>query len=606
VTTSGVFPPTQPTAPRRFGQYLLIRKLAEGGMAEIFLAKHTGAEGFERDVVIKCMLDHFSRHQDFIAMFLDEARLAARLHHPNIVQITDLGMADGRYFICMEYLAGEDLEMVVARAGQQRQPVPIPIAARIMLSALEGLEFAHGYQEQGRLVELVHRDISPSNILVTFQGTVKVLDFGIAKASSRVSQTQPGLLKGKWGYMSPEQARGEPIDGRSDLFSLGITFHELLTGRRVFERDHEIGVLLALMAQPIPPPSAIRPEIPEALERIIMKALERERDHRYASASAMRADLEEFLRSTSSIPGTSQLAQYMQGLFGQAEVERKTKIPSLTELNALGVVEQPSESIGYEKTLVRPSNPGQSIPAVGPGARTTELFFGAAPHVAPQVLPAPVTAAAAAAPVTAPTATLAPAPAPVSGGSKGITVAVLSLAAVGLIAVGGGVVWYLSRPPLPPPVVVMPPAVDPEPIAEAELVPPPVAPTPPVAEQPPTPTPTPEDTTPPESVVKPKPTPAPITLTPKSVVTTLNKSSTKILSCGDQFRSELPPDRKVKIQLTIKNSGEVREAKVTEPDSLASGLAKCLVSRSKTVRFPVNKNDPELGVIIPMKFNEVP
>jgi serine/threonine protein kinase len=605
VTTSGVFPPAQPTAPRRFGQYLLIRKLAEGGMAEIFLAKQLGAEGFERDVVIKCMLDHFSRHQDFIAMFLDEARLAARLHHPNIVQITDLGVADGRYFICMEYLAGEDLEMVVARAGQQRQPVPIPIAARIMLSVLEGLEFAHGYQEQGRLVELVHRDISPSNILVTFQGTVKVLDFGIAKASSRVTQTQPGLLKGKWGYMSPEQARGEPIDGRSDLFSLGITFHELLTGRRVFERDHEIGVLLALMAQPIPPPSSTRPEIPEALEHIIMKALERERDNRYASASAMRADLEEFLRSTPSIPGTTQLAQYMQGLFGQAEVERKTKIPSLTELNALGVVEpQPSESIGYEKTLVRPSNPGQSIPAVGPGARTTELFFGSAPDPASQALPAPATAAAASAP--APVAAPTSAQAPVSTRSKGIIVALLSLAAVGLISVGGGVVWYLSRPPPPPPVVVVPPAVEPEPIAEAEPVAPPEVPTPPVEEPQPTPTPTPtppEDTTP-EPVVKPKPTPAAITLNANSVRTALSKASKKILSCGDQFRSELPLDRRVMLQLTIKNSGEVREAKVTEPATVAPGLAKCLESRAKAMRFPLNKNEPEFAIIVPMKFNE--
>jgi serine/threonine-protein kinase len=599
VPTSGVYPPVQPTAPRRFGQYLLIRKLAEGGMAEIFLAKQLGAEGFERDVVIKCMLDHFSRHQDFIAMFLDEARLAARLHHPNIVQITDLGVADGRYFICMEYLAGEDLEMVVARAGQQRQPVPIPIAARIMLSALEGLEFAHGYQEQGRLVELVHRDISPSNILVTFQGTVKVLDFGIAKASSRVTQTQPGLLKGKWGYMSPEQARGEPIDARSDLFSLGITFHELITGRRVFERDHEIGVLLALMAQPIPPPSAVRPELPPALERIIMKALERQREDRYPSASAMRADLEEFLRSTPSMPGSSQLSQYMQGLFGPAEVERKTKIPSLSELNALGVLEQPNESIGHEKTLVRPSNPGQSIPAVGSGARTTELFFGAAPSPVPQAPPAPVTAPVATA-TPAPAPTLAPAP----PRNAGMTVALLALAAVTLLAVGGGAAWYfLSQPPLPPPVVVAPPAVDPEPVAEApEPATPLEAPTPPVAAPAPTPTPPPDGTT--EPVVKPKPTPVPIKLTSQSVRATLSKSSAKILSCGDQFRSELPADRRVTLQLTIKNSGEVREAKVTAPASVVPALAKCLENRAKTVRFPLNKNDPEFAINVPMRFNE--
>jgi len=594
VPISGVHPPAQsPAAPRRFGQYLLIRKLAEGGMAEIFLAKQLGAEGFERDVVIKCMLDHFSRNQDFIAMFLDEARLAARLHHPNIVQINDLGVADGRYYICMEYLAGEDLEMVAARSGQQRQSVPIPIAARIMLSALEGLEFAHGYQEQGRPVELVHRDISPSNILVTFQGTVKVLDFGIAKASSRVTQTQPGLLKGKWGYMSPEQARGESIDARSDLFSLGITFHELLTGRRVFERDHEIGVLLALMAQPIPTPSTLRPETPPALERIIMKALERQREDRYPSASAMRADLEEFLRSTPSIPGTTQLAEYMRGLFGQAEVERKTKIPSLTELNALGVVEQPAETIGYEKTLVRPSNPGQSLPAVGTGGRNTELFFGASPAPAPALAPAPNTAPMAAA-----------APAPVPARSKGLTAALLALAAVALLGVGGGAAWYfLSRPPPPAPVVVAPPAPEPAPVvAQPEPVVTPEPPAPPVAEQQPTPPPA-EPT--PEPVVKSKPTPAPIMLTEKLVRETMGKPTNKLPQCGDQFRPELPATGRLLLRLTIKNSGHVREAKIVEPASVAPVLAQCMEKRAKELRFPLNKNNPELVVQIPMKFNLV-
>ncbi|MBN1208193.1 MAG: serine/threonine protein kinase [Myxococcaceae bacterium] len=563
-SSPSVIPLNRPvTAPRRFGKYILIRKLAEGGMAEIFLAKQIGAEGFERDVVIKCMLDHFSQSREFVSMFLDEARLAARLHHPNIVQITDLGVADSRYFICMEYLAGEDLDAVIAAAHYKGERIPVPLAARIILSALEGLEFAHNYQEQGRPLELVHRDISPSNIFVTYQGTVKVLDFGIAKASSRMTQTQPGLLKGKWGYMSPEQARGEPIDARSDLFSLGITFHELLTARRVFEREHEIGVLLALMAQPIPAPSSVRPEIPPALDRIIAKALERRREDRYASAAEMRTDLEEFLRGTASAPGTSQLAQYMQGLFGPSDVERKTKIPSLAELGGIEGLDQfpLADPVGYEKTLVRPSDP-IGIPAIA-----------------------------------------APAPAqPPPARSTGLSMAIGALAAVALLGLGGGAVWYFMpragptasvvvQPPLPP--AAEPP---PAPVAAAPAEPVAPAPAPPPAEPAEvasTPTPKP-----------PRPSAAPTQLTSKDVNKVLRKHRGKLLECGEKFRAELPPDRRVMLLLTVSHSGAVREAKVSEPSPVSPGLAKCLEGQMKRASFPRNNHQPELTIQLPLRFNE--
>jgi serine/threonine-protein kinase len=580
-SSPAVIPLNRPvTAPRRFGKYILIRKLAEGGMAEIFLAKQIGAEGFERDVVIKCMLDHFSQSRDFVSMFLDEARLAARLHHPNIVQITDLGVADNRYFICMEYLAGEDLDAVIAAAHYKGETIPVPLAARIILSALEGLEFAHNYQEQGKPLELVHRDISPSNIFVTYQGTVKVLDFGIAKASSRMTQTQPGLLKGKWGYMSPEQARGEPIDARSDLFSLGITFHELLTARRVFEREHEIGVLLALMAQPIPAPSSMRPEIPPALDRIIAKALERRREDRYSSAAEMRADLEEFLRGTASIPGTTQLAQYLQGLFGQSEVERKTRIPSLAELGGIeGLAQLPlADPIGYEKTLVRPSDP-IGIPAIAP----------------PVSAPAPAPAAA---PVPPPPAR-----------STGLSMAIGALAAVALVGLGGGAVWYfmpraepttsvaMQRPPPPPPVEPAPspvaaePAKPTEPAVPATPAPEPTTEEPAVVDSTPTPKP-------------PKPLLAPALLTAKDVSKVMFKHSRKIVECGEKFRAALPADRRVLVQLTIAHSGDVRSAKIAEPTSLSPALAKCLEGQLKRIDFPRNRNQPELTIQLPLRFNE--
>ncbi|MFL5343736.1 MAG: protein kinase domain-containing protein [Hyalangium sp.] len=583
-----VIPLTRPvTTPRRFGKYVLIRKLAEGGMAEIYLAKQIGAEGFERDVVIKCMLDHFTQHREFVSMFLDEARLAARLHHPNIVQITDLGVADNRYFICMEYLAGEDLDAVIAAAHYKGQGVPIPIAARLILSTLEGLEFAHGYQEQGQPVGLVHRDISPSNIFVTYQGTVKVLDFGIAKASSRVTQTQPGLLKGKWGYMSPEQARGEQqLDARSDLFSLGVTFHELLTARRVFERDTEIGVLLALMDQPIPPPSAHRPEIPPALDRIVMKALERRREDRYASAADMRADLEEFLRGTASIPGVSQLAQYMQGVFGPADVERKTKIPSLSELGAHTLLQQPEELSGTEKTLVRPSDPG--IPVVSPQPLHTHVSQGLPTGPVPVAVPVPVS----------------PAPAR----STGLSVAVGALGAVALLALGGGVVWYFMPRATPPAPVTVVTAPVPSPTHPVEPTPPPTpappTPTPPVVEKTePPPADPPVDTTPKPTVTT-KPPPAPSMLTAKDVSRVMVKNSRKILECGEQFRAELPADRRVMLQVTIAHSGEVDAAKIVEPANVSSSLAKCLEGQMKRVAFPRNTNQPELTIQLPLRFNE--
>jgi hypothetical protein len=574
------------TTPRQFGKYVLIRKLAEGGMAEIFLAKQTGAEGFERDVVIKCMLDHFTKYPDFIAMFLDEARLAARLHHPNIVQITDLGVADNRYFICMEYLAGEDLDAVISAAHYRGEGIPTPIAARIMLSVLEGLEFAHGYQEQGRLVGLVHRDISPSNIFVTYQGTVKVLDFGIAKASSRMTQTQPGLLKGKWGYMSPEQARGEQIDARSDLFSVGITFHELLTARRVFERDNEIGVLLALMDQPIPPPSQRRADVPPALDRIVMKALERSAQDRYASAAEMRADLEEFLRGTPSVPGVTQLAQYMQGLFGPAEVERKTKIPSLTELAAVTVEPQPlpqEDTVGYEKTVVRPSDPGmpafnpERMPAINTGIDTV--------------------------PVTSSPASSAPAPVNTPPArSQGLSIAAGALGALLLVALGGGAAWYfLPRATPPQTVIVTTPPPPPVPVVAPTPTPAP-APTPtPVAQPPETPPVQPPEEPKPPPVATPK-QPRARELTPSDVNREMQKQSRKVKACLKDFVAELPPSREVLFQITIANSGKVSASQLSQPTPAPKGLEQCLKGVMRGAKFPANTNKPEFGIEIPIKL----
>jgi serine/threonine-protein kinase len=569
-----VIPLTRPvTTPRRFGNYVLLRKIAEGGMAEIFLAKQVGAEGFERNVVIKCMLDHFTQSRDFVSMFLDEARLAARLHHPNIVQISDLGVADNRYYICMEYLAGEDLDAVISATHALGQWVPIATAARIILSALEGLEFAHNYQEQGQPVGLVHRDISPSNIFVTFQGTVKVLDFGIAKASSRMTQTQPGLLKGKWGYMSPEQARGESIDARSDLFSLGVTFYELLTVRRVFEKDNEIGVLLALMAQPIPPPSQRRPDVPPELDRIVMKALERRPEDRYSSAAEMRADLEEFLRGTPSVPGTSQLAQYMQGLFGQSHVEHKTKVPSLTELAAIpsppeAEVRRPlhTDIMGLEKTLVRPSEP-HGVPAVG------------APASVPAPAPAPV-------PVSAPPAQ-----------STGLTMAIGALAAVALLAIGGGAAWYfMPRPQPQAPVVVTAPPVAPPVVAQPTPppAPPPTSPTPPMAElsKPP-----PREATPKPQTPKQGRPQSPFSQ--ESIKQAMRPHLGKLEQCAKTHRENLPPSTQVTLLITVESTGAVANTQISDAKAVPDSLAQCLKAEMSKVAFKADAQRPTVQIQLP-------
>ncbi|MBL9039185.1 MAG: serine/threonine protein kinase, partial [Archangium sp.] len=226
---------------QQYGKYFLVRKLAEGGMAEIFLAKQLGVEGFEKNVVVKRMLAHLSGRPDFVTMFLDEARLAASLSHPNIVQILDLGFEAGCYFIAMEYLAGEDMSAIIRTCASRRSLVPLPIALRIVADAARGLHFAHTVTDaNGRPMNIVHRDVSPSNVFVTYTGQVKVLDFGIARAESRVSTTKAGVVKGKYQYMSPEQAAALPVDGRSDVYSLGVCLYEAVTNTRPFARDTDL------------------------------------------------------------------------------------------------------------------------------------------------------------------------------------------------------------------------------------------------------------------------------------------------------------------------------------------------------------------------------
>src|SRR5256885_4656462 len=265
----------------RFGKYVLLKRIATGGMAELFLARQVGVAGFEKLVVVRRILEHLSTDHDFVSMFLDEARLASSLNHPNVVQVYDLGHEAGAYFMAMEFVAGHDLYSVARKAALQSAPIPPEVAARIVAGACAGLHAAHTKKNpQGQPLHIVHRDVSPANILVSYEGEVKVTDFGIAKADAQSVKTRTGVVKGKFSYMSPEQIKSQPLDGRSDVFALGVTLHETLTARRLFRRDSELAVMHDILETVPPAPSSLRPGLPKELDAICARAPEKDRDRR--------------------------------------------------------------------------------------------------------------------------------------------------------------------------------------------------------------------------------------------------------------------------------------------------------------------------------------
>ncbi len=300
-----------------YGKYQLLKRLAMGGMAQIYLARQRGPEGFEKLLVIKRILPHLAENGDFVRMFLDEARIAARLDHPNIVDIYDLGAQDDSFFIAMEYIHGEDLRRVWKRAERSGQLIPVPLVCRIMIEACAGLDHAHKQKDaQGKPLGIVHRDVSPQNILLTFEGRVKVVDFGIAKAADQATVTRSGVLKGKYSYMAPEQAAGQKnLDCRTDIFALGVVLYELLTGMRLFKRLTDMATLQAVADCEIAPPSQINPRVPKDLDPIVMKALTREPEDRYAEALQLQLALEDWLLSHQLPSSTAHVAAFMKELY---------------------------------------------------------------------------------------------------------------------------------------------------------------------------------------------------------------------------------------------------------------------------------------------------
>jgi serine/threonine protein kinase len=337
-------------ANTQFGKYQLIKKLATGGMAEVFLARQAmGGSGDGRHVVVKRILPHLAEDPEFIQMFQNEARVAAKFSHPNIAQIFDYGEENGTYFIAMEFIHGEDLGRLMRKAWSTGQWIARPLAIRIVASACEGLYYAHTRKdEEGRALKVVHRDISPQNILVSFDGSVKLVDFGIAKAADQSSMTKSGAIKGKFAYMAPEQAAGKPLDARTDVFAIGLVLYELLTGVRPLKRDSELATLQAALECAIDAPSVVA-EVPAELDDVVMRALAKAPDDRYKDARAFQMALEEFLISQRMVASSVQISELMETLFADRRAEEdKLGAPNPSSAESISAPPAVPEPPGWE------------------------------------------------------------------------------------------------------------------------------------------------------------------------------------------------------------------------------------------------------------------
>ncbi len=353
--------------PVPFGKYTLLERISVGGMAEVFRAKTFGVEGFERLVAVKRILPNIAEDKEFIRMFVEEAKLAVQLNHANIAQIADLGVVDGSYYIAIEHVHGRDLKSVFERMRSRNESMPISHACFAAMKVCEGLDYAHNKRDQaGGELGLVHRDVSPQNVLVSFEGEVKLIDFGIAKAVGSTVNTQAGVLKGKIGYMSPEQVRGLPVDRRADVFSLGIVLYELLTGERLFVGESDFSTLEKVRNVDIPPPSMHNPKLPEELERIVLRALARDAGIRYQHAIDLHDDLQAFVYTAGEFCSRKDMAAWMKKTFAKEIDEETAKLEAFRQLHA-APGSAPAPGSGSAPGSVSRSTPSASVP---PATRT--------------------------------------------------------------------------------------------------------------------------------------------------------------------------------------------------------------------------------------------
>ncbi len=358
-----------------FGKYMLLNRIAVGGMAEVFRAKLEGVAGFERYVAIKRILPSVAEDKDFIDMFLDEARIAGQLNHVNICPIYELGRVERTYYIAMEFVDGKDVLQTINRFRRRKSHMPAVMAAWIGTKVCEALAYAHNKTSQeNQPLDIVHRDVSPQNILISYEGTVKLIDFGISKASSRLTKTNTGVLKGKFGYMSPEQVKGHPVDGRSDLFALGTCLYEMTTSDRLFRAGGDFETLEKVREARIQPPSERVDNYPKGLEEIILKALQVDPQERWSTAAEMGAKLHAFIGSQKPF-GTSALSSWMKTCFQKEMAQEEDLAKQLREAEPDRAVSAPeTEYEGGDATVVQ--EPPLPLPQGGAIAhQSTQIFF---------------------------------------------------------------------------------------------------------------------------------------------------------------------------------------------------------------------------------------
>lgn len=307
-------------------RYRVLEKIASGGMAEVFRAESAGLEGFKKTVAIKRVLPHLSQKKQFMGMFLDEARLSAHLSHSNCVQVFDVGVGDDTYFIVMEFVDGADLKAVIEQRKKLGTPFPLEEACLICVRICEGLAYAHELRDsKGQSLRIVHRDMSPPNVLITRYGEVKIVDFGLAKANSQLEHSEPGIIKGKFSYLSPEAALGQPVDARTDIFAVGIILWELLAGRRLFMGESDLETVRQVQAARIPPLHQFNREVPPEIDQLLARALAREPDARYQSARDLGADLNDLLFRLRRPVSSFDIAKLLESVLADRDTSRRRK-----------------------------------------------------------------------------------------------------------------------------------------------------------------------------------------------------------------------------------------------------------------------------------------